>query len=169
MDFDQRLEVALEALPKWRRMRVARKRRNQLADPVSKVAVEPQPDPIKLPAGSFKQYQEHKQAIMDSLGTIASINPSLKPAIENALDMLFRDVTVHIVEGMAGESWEVLQREWLRVQKNINNIRALIPPGPQFRVLRNNLRKFRDTLSREVGSKIFHNPMGPRPKSFSAE
>lgn len=169
MDFDESLNLALEAIPKWRQMRLQRKRREAdtaLAQPVQQPARTS--DVVRLPEQYSSVFQKYKSELMRSLGVIAHLIPELKPDVQTAMDMLFRNVTTnfHFAEA-AGESWEVLQQEWLNVLRQIENINRLIPKDKQYAPMRVDLRKIRDFLRGTIGKELVRKPVGALPQQFS--
>lgn len=183
MAFSDNLTTVLEALPTWRRMRAARKRANRLASqqvgaPVAEPPAKPESSrvaptderglrktkPWQVSDEVRLQIQSIKQNIENSLAVIAKIIPDVRPDVEYALDhLLFPGLTANLAsvsESMAGDTTEILQREWLRVLENIEALEKVIPGGSALAAIRQNLRTFRDYLRRTVGRAIFRNPAG---------
>lgn len=152
-------------------MRVRRRREsNKLTQPVlttkKPAATDPlglrDPQAVRLPRESVQAFHTHKQQIENSLGVIIQFIPELKQDVHDAMDVLFRGVTPFFAETAVGEPWEILQREWLNVLRNIDAIMALLPASASYGPLRKNLRVFRDHLRATVGRAIVHKPSGTR-------
>ena len=168
IDFDLILDDVLnETLPKWRQMRLDRKRREvqqtQIQErPRDLASMLQEVDPL-LPSELRSKYHQYKEELLENLGIIKRFLPSLGKDIERIADSLFRGVGSQISSGYmesAGESYQHLQRAYLGALKQLENIYNLIPKDSRYNSARQNVRVIENYIRGTIGKNLLKTPTG---------
>jgi hypothetical protein len=167
-DFDLILDSVLNVtLPKWRQMRLDRKRREaqqtQIQErPRDLASMLREVDPL-LPSELRSKYHQYKEELIKNLGIIAHLLPSLTKDIKQITDSLFRGISSQFSSGFmesAGEPYQHLQNAFSGALTQLRNIYNLIPKDSKYHPARQNVRMIINYLKSTVGKQVFKTPTG---------
>jgi hypothetical protein len=167
-NFDTILDSVLnETLPRWRQMRLNRKRRE-----AQQAQVQERPKDLTdmlqevdslLPSAIRGEYHQYKEELMKNLGIIKRYLPSLSKDIEQVADSLFRGVGSQISSGYMesiGEPYQHLQQAYLGVIKQLENIYNIIPRDMKHNPVRQNIKTIVNYVRSTIGKSLLKRPTG---------